>query len=108
MKFHSRAELEKMDSITLLWEEFHVAETIIETEKKIMKLREEVSTSSAELQEATRRRHTVVFPFEDETKGENPILKELRHNFIQKYEEVKKAENVLASILEYCNLIRGL
>ena len=74
----------------------------------ILELKGKISLASAQLQEATRRCHTVVFLFEDKPRKENPVLKGLRLNLLDKYEDVKNAENTLAAIQEYCDLIRDI
>ncbi|ONK76728.1 uncharacterized protein A4U43_C03F31500 [Asparagus officinalis] len=107
MEFRSRAELEVMDYIALLWEQFYVAEAMLDLEKRITELKGDISVASAQLQEAKRRRNTIVFPFEDASRRENPILKGLRQNLFQKYEDVKNLENALAAIQEYSDLVNS-
>jgi len=97
-----------MEPIALLWEQYRVAEAVVELEKEILEIKGEISHASDQLQEATRRRHTVVFPFEDKPRRENPVLKGLRLNLLEKYEDVRNSENTLAAILEYCDLIRDI
>lgn len=108
MEIRSRDELEMMDHIALLWEQFYVGEAMLVLEKRILELKEEISLASAQLLEAKRRRHTIVFPFEDTSRRENPILRGLRQNLLQKYEDLKIAENTLATIQGYCDLVRDI